>query len=592
MVTVQEVRPARPRLLSGLRGRVFGVVSGVLAVIILLLIAYPLGTTFVRVLFPDGVFNSAAFEYVLGSGVFWEAARNTVIVLGSSGLISLVIGTVFAWLNERTDARMGFISNVLPVLPLLVPSVAMAVGWVFLAQETSGSLNVLLRGIASLFGADMKTGPLNISSWPGLIFVYTLHLVPFVYLIVSVAFRNLDPAYEEAARISGARRFRTFVKISASSVLPSIASAALLVTIVGIAMFSVPVIIGSAARIDVLSVMTVRLIRGTFPARIAEGVVISLILSIVVLGLWFVQRRIASRQRHATIGGKAGGTSLVELGPWKWVARVAVFSFIAASTVLPFGALLLVALQPFWSPAIDFTTLSFQHFEDVFGGGIITRSLTTSLTLGVIGATIGIVVAAVLMEYARDRKGWRGNAVLGVTRLPGAITHIVLGVGFLVVLGAPPFGLQGTALILLLAYILVYMPQAATAAGSAIDQVGGELIEAGRMGGAGKGRVFSRITFPLMLPGLAAGWAMIFVVMVGDLTVSALLAGTSNPVVGFVILDIWENGTYSGLAALAAVITVVCTVAVVLVLYLGRGRRRVRSRKASGSVAPTITPTA
>ena len=279
--------------------------------------------------------------------------------------------------------------------------------------------------------------------------------------------------------------------------------------------------------------MTVRLIRGVYPARIAEGVVISLILTVVVLGVWAIQRRVSTRQRHATIGGKAGGSSLVELGRWRGVARFAIFTFVAASTVLPFGALLLVALQPFWSPSIKLSTLSLQHFGSLFSGGLIYRALTTSLTLGVVGATIGMTIAALLMDYARDRGGWRGNAVLGVTRLPGAIINIVLGVGFLVVLGAPPFDLKGTMLILLLAYIVIYMPQAATAAGSAIEQVGGELIESGRMAGAGKGQVFRRITFPLILPGLAAGWVMIFVVMVGDLTASALLAGTTNPVVGF-----------------------------------------------------------
>lgn len=583
MMSDMAVRQASSRERSrGIASLLFEIACGVAAVLMLLLVIYPLGAMFVRELLPSGTPNIAAFTYVLGSSAFWEAAGNTVIVLGVSGIISILIGTVFAWLNERTDARMGFFSSLLPVLPLLVPSVAMSVGWVFLAQETSGFINVFLRWIAGLFGVEMRRGPLNISSWAGLIFVYTLHLVPFSYLIVSVAFRNLDPSYEEAARISGAGRLRVFLRVSCASILPAIANSALLVTIVGIAMFSVPAIIGAAARIDVLSVMTVRLIRGVYPARIAEGVVISLILTVVVLGVWALQRRLSMRQRHATIGGKAGGSSLVELGPWRGIARFAVFAFVAASTVLPFGALLLVALQPFWSPSIKLSTLSLQHFQSLFSGGLIYRALTTSLTLGVVGATIGMTVAALLMEYARDRGGWRGNAVLGITRLPGAIINIVLGVGFLVVLGAPPFDLKGTMLILLLAYIVIYMPQAATAAGSAIEQVGGELIESGRMAGAGKGQVFRRITFPLILPGLAAGWAMIFVVMVGDLTASALLAGTTNPVVGFVILDIWENGLYSELAALAALISLICTAAVMFVLFIARGRR-------AGLVAGRVT---
>ena len=568
----QDYAPKRPKTSMG--SLLFEGANGLLAILMLLLVLYPIGAMFTRELLPAGGVNVEAFRVVLTSAAFWDAAKNTVIVLFASGVLSILIGTIFAWLNERTDAQMGFVSKFLPVLPLLVPSVAMSVGWIFLAQETSGFLNVFLRWIASLAGIEMTRGPFNISSWTGLIFVYTLHLVPFSYLIVSVAFRNLDPAYEEAARMSGAGRLRVFFRISSASVLPAIMNSALLVTIVGIAMYSVPVIIGSVARIDVLSVMTVNLVRGVYPPRIAEGVVISLILTAVVLGVWWLQRYLSGRQRHATIGGKAGGTSLVELGAWKWLARFLVLAFVAASTILPFAALLLVALQPFWSPKIDFSLLSLQHFEGLFKAGITQRALTTSLTLGVVGATLGMLIAAILMEYARDRGGWRANTVLGILRLPGAVINVVLGVGFLVVLGAPPFNLQGTALILLLAYIVIYMPQAATAAGSAIEQVGGELIESGRMAGAGKGRVFGRITLPLILPGLAAGWAMIFVVMVGDLTASALLAGTRNPVVGFVILDIWENGLYSALAALSALISIISTAAVMLVLYLGRGGRQ------------------
>lgn len=562
----------------------FELASGALAIAMLLLVLYPIGAMFVRELLPHGSLNLQAFRVVLGAPAFWDAARNTLIVLVASGILSILLGTIFAWLNERTDAQMGFVSKFLPVLPLLVPSVAMSIGWIFLAQETSGFLNVFLRWLAGLSGIHMTQGPLNISTWGGLIFVYTLHLVPFSYLIVSVAFRNLDPAYEEAARMSGAGRLRVFFRISSASVLPAILNSVLLVTIVGIAMYSVPVIIGSVARIDVLSVMTVNLIRGVYPPRTAEGVVISLILTVVVLGVWGIQRWMSGKQQHAMIGGKAGGTSLVELGAWKWVARAVVLAFVAASTILPFAALLLVAVQPFWSPYVDLSTLSLQHFQNLFEASITKRALITSLSLGVIGATIGMMVAAVLMEYSRDRGGWRANAVLGITRLPGAVINVVLGVGFLIVLGAPPFNLQGTALILLLAYIVIYMPQAATAAGSAIEQVGGELIEAGRMAGAGKGRVFGRITMPLILPGLAAGWAMIFVVMVGDLTASALLAGTKNPVVGFVILDIWENGLYSELAALAAIISMISTAAVMLVLFFGRGVRPGRSGSFLGRI--------
>jgi iron(III) transport system permease protein len=126
---------------------------------------------------------------------------------------------------------------------------------------------------------------------------------------------------------------------------------------------------------------------------------------------------------------------------------------------------------------------------------------------------------------------------------------------------------------LLLAYIVIYMPQAAISAGSGIDQISNEMLEASAVVGASKSRTFRRILLPLLRPSLTAGWALLFVVMLGDLTASALLAQGSNPVVGFVIYDIWDNGTFAQLATLASAVGFVSFIAVSLVLLLARPKR-------------------
>ncbi|QRP47903.1 iron ABC transporter permease [Amycolatopsis sp. FDAARGOS 1241] len=223
------------------------------------------------------------------------------------------------------------------------------------------------------------------------------------------------------------------------------------------------------------------------------------------------------------------------------------------------------------------------------------RALTVSGFLGILAATVGIVIAGLLVVYGRETGGWRARTLDAAMRFPGALSHIVIGVVFVATLTGPPFRLQGTLLALLLAFVVVHMPQAAVAAGSARDQIGDQLFEASRMSGATFARTVAKIAFPLMAPGLLAGWALLFVLAIGDLTVSALLSGTRNPVVGFVILNIWENGTYSSLAAMAMVITVVSGIIVGLSAALDRrssrsGPRRgllTRGRAAFRSVAST-----
>ena len=92
------------------------------------------------------------------------------------------------------------------------------------------------------------------------------------------------------------------------------------------------------------------------------------------------------------------------------------------------------------------------------------------------------------------------------------------------------------------------------------------------MSGAGPARTIRRVLFPLMRPGLAAGWALVFVLVIDELTVSAMLSGNSNSVVGFQLLFLYEYGLFPVLAALATVITAISLLVVGLVLIL-LGRR-------------------
>jgi iron(III) transport system permease protein len=145
-------------------------------------------------------------------------------------------------------------------------------------------------------------------------------------------------------------------------------------------------------------------------------------------------------------------------------------------------------------------------------------------------------------------------------------------VGVLLAFSGPPFNLSGTLVLLLMTYIVIHMPEASIAANAAVAQVGKELLEASSTSGATEGRTFREILMPLTLPGMVSGWALLFVLMAGELTASALLAGARNPVIGFVILDIWEQGTFGTLAALAFSFTIITSSIVIIVTWLSRRR--------------------
>jgi iron(III) transport system permease protein len=561
---------AAPGLARGRRPSPFALLSLLLALAVMALVVYPAARMLHAVFFADGSFGFAAFGEALGAAWLPETVVNTIVAVAGGGACAILVAALFAWLNERTDARLGAIGDLLPLVPLLIPAVAMSIGWIFLASPGAGFLNALIAFALEPLGLSFE---LNVTSWPGVIFVYTLYFVPYAYILLSAALRNVDPALEEASRLSGAGVWRTFLKVTLPAVKPAVIGAALLIVVVGVSLYSVPVIIANRAGIDILSVRILRLLTFSYPPRTDQAVVLSILMLVAISLVWVLQRHVLAGGHFATIGGRGARSGLVELGPWRWPARICMLGFLACASVLPLIAILIVSLQPFWQPAIDPSTLTFANYQQVLFASPVTRQgLQNSLLLGAAGGFIGMAAAAILALYIRRDPGPFGRFVDGVTKLPAALSHIVIAVGFLVAFGGPPFHLSGTLLLLLIAYLVIYLPEASIAANTAVAQIGRDLLEASATSGASEGRTFRKIVVPLMLPGLIGGWALLFVLMAGELTASSLLAGVGTPVIGFVILDIWEQGTFGQLAALAGTYTLLTSLVVLVAVRFGRGR--------------------
>jgi iron(III) transport system permease protein len=456
----------------------------------------------------------------------------------------------------------------------MIPSIALSIGWVLLAQPRAGFLNGFLRSLLEVVGIRLTEGPFDIGTWPGLIFVVMISLVPYAYIVVAPALRNMDSSLEEASRMAGAGPWRTAMEVTLPAIRPALAAAALLIVIIGVSLFSIPRTIGLLARVDTVSVYIVRLTQEA-PQRLDESVGVSVLMLGFLFLVWVAQRRMSKAGRHVTISGKSGSGAIVRLGKLRWVARAAILGYLLLVSAMPFFALVIVALQPFWQADIDVSVFRIENFTNFFLSPTSRArpALWNSLQLAALGATIGILVAAIVVTYAREVKGARGNLILGVTKIPAAIPNLVIGVAMLVALAGAPFRLSGTLLILLLGYLVAYMPQASIAAEVARGQVGQELLEASSMLGGSRGRTFRRILLPLMRPGLAYGWALLFVLIMGDLTISAILAGPGNQVVGSIFLDIWDSGVFRELAALGTIVCITSLTVVGLVTSVRRGRR-------------------
>jgi iron(III) transport system permease protein len=546
------------------------------AVIVLGIVAVLVGL--VQHVVSDAQSFGTAFHQIAHSPATKSLLRNTVVVVGVSAVVSVAIAAVLAWLNERTDARLGVIAGVMPVVPMLLPSIAGAIGWTLLCSPRAGFINVYLQQLGHHLGVHVPV--LDVFTMPGLIFVYSIYMVPQAYLPIAAAFASLDPSLEEASRVSGKGPWRTLARISVPAVWPAILSGLLLTLVYGLSVFSIPLIIGTQAHIDVLPVQIIRLLTASYPPQLSQALILAAIIFVVLAIVWWINARVVSRGNFATISGKSSGERRLELGaPVRYTARLVMVVYLLIASVLPMLALLAVSFQAFWSGRLGHYRL--DNYRAAFrSGSEIASALKNSLVLGAVAATVGMVLA-VIISWRVARGGVFGRVVDGITKLPTSLSHIVIAVALLAVVAGPPLKLSGTFAILLIAYLVIYLPQGLVNAQASYARVGGELIEASLVCGEGNAGTLRRVSAPLMLRGLTSGWAFVFVAVIGDITATTILASTHTPAVGFVILEIFNNGTFPQLATLAVVITGISAVVVLSVLALGT-RERTRRRGVIG----------
>ncbi|MEV0106469.1 ABC transporter permease subunit [Nocardia sp. NPDC050799] len=553
------------------RPKSFDTVALTIALALILLVGVPLLNVAVDIFWQDGGFGLDAVKNTLAIPDLGELILNTVVVVAASSVLAVVIGTLIAWANERTDARMGLLNDVLPYLPFLLPPIAGAVGWTMLLSPKAGLINAWLRDGLDIIGIHLDSGPFDINTWYGLVMVYTIYAVPYVYMNVSAALTTFDSSLEEASRLSGAGYLTTLRRVTIPALAPSIGAGLLLCTWFGFGMFSIAAIIGTPADIDVIAVRIVHLLTFSYPPEEDLALGLSTIVMIFVGLSYYVQYRVLRNSRFSSIAGKSTTHQITRLGKWRPVVRGLVLLYVVLSTVLPMAGLFLVALNGYWTPKIQWDSLGFDAFRTALAEDPKTQqAFTNSLGLGLIGGLIGIAAAAIFSIYLAQHRNKATQAVDAAIKLPSSISHMVIAVGILLLLGGSPFYLGGTWLILLLGYLAIYLPQASIASDAAVAVVGRELAEASKISGGRDWKTLLRIYAPLMLPGLVAGWALLFIRIVGDLTASAILSGTNNVVVGFRILEVFNGGSYATLAALSATLVLVTGAVLLLVIWTSR----------------------
>lgn len=551
-----------PRLDSAL------LVPLVAVLLLLYLVAFPLTMLLLGSVSVEGEpakgLTLANYVDTYTSPATYRLLANSVLYAFGSSLLALTLGTGLAWIIERTNTpgRRAFFA--LSLVPLIVPGIVSTIAWIFLL---SGQIGVVNRALMAVTG--LQDPPFDIFSLGGMMWAEGLHLSPLVFLIMSAAFKSMDPSLEESALTSGSNTGQTLRRITLPILLPAFASATLIMFVRGLESFEVPRLIGVPARIPVLTSQIFDQLH-EYPADYGGAGALAVgLLAISAAGVWLYQRLTRRSERYATVTGKAFRPRVLDLGRWRYATLAALVLYFLLIIGLPFGILLFASFIPFYIPSLDMLSkLTLENYRFVFEHPSARDGVRNSLLLGATAATATMALTAVI-AWITTKTRLRGRAALDfLAFVPIAIPGLVLGVSFILQYLSPAFRflpIYGTLWILVIAYTTKYLPYGMRTNSSAMLQIHRELEEAGAVSGASWWTMFRRITLPLLRPALVAGWLYIFIVSVRELSASVLLVTSESTVLAVVIFDLFESGKSNAVAALSVMLIITLVLIVIAV---------------------------
>ena len=524
----------------------------------------------------EGRLSLGHFREALSRRLYVQALKNSLILGAWTALLSVAVGLPMAWAVSRTDVPAKPFIHATATVAYLTPPYLTAIAFVNLFSPNAGLVNQWVRDV---LGLPQLT--FNIHSMAGLVLVTVLHTFPFVYLLAASALQSVDASMEESARILGAGAGGPRAPSPCRSWPPPILAGALVAFVNAIALFGSQAIIGLPGRIFTLPTRIYALF--DHPPRYGLASALSLVFVAITVVALALQRRYLARRSYVTLGGKGNRPQVVPLGGARWGALAFCIGVFVVAVLAPYLTLLAVSVSRSWG--LDFwQNLTLQHYRFIlFEYDVTRRAIVNSLVLAAAAATLTVLLGS-LIAWGDLRTRLPGRKLLDyVSLVPLGLPGIVMAVALIQFWLRVPVPIYGTLLIILLAYSARYIPLAARSANAAFRQVDTSLEETARVTGAGWLRTFGSITLPLARPGLFAGWLLVFVPAIQELSASILLFSSGSMTLAVAVYNLYETGYLGPVAALAIVTMVIIGAAIWLATRLGRRARAAVHRDASSA---------
>lgn len=498
----------------------------------------------------NGKAGFGAYQTIAGSGL-GAATIDTFIFAVGTTVVSMVVGAALAWYVARTDAPLRWLAYVVAFLGLAVPGIVNVVGWILLFGNGNGQGDAVL---SSWLGHHIG---ISVESMPGMIFVESLLSIPIVFFLMIGPLQSFNSSLEEAASIHGGRPWVVLRRITVPLLLPTIASATLLIVIRSMQAFEVPVLLGVPAHTHIFTAELYETLHGSLVPDYSSAAAYGTILVIALLMLVTFENRLTrDARKYAVVTGRGNISSRRRLHKTKYLPLVLNIVLLLCY-LLPTLYLLYSSFERNISGSLSLHNLTLSNYRAMWTSPGFGQAFTDTLIVAALTSVITVVIT-LASAWLSARSASRSSRLLNLlTNAPLVIPGVVFGFGILLFYLYSPIPLFGTLWAIVLAFVALYLPYGMRSLRPAIVGISTELEEAARVSGASETAVGRRIVLPLVRPSAMGTALFVFFNAFRELAVAALIITAATPLLSTQLLDSLVNGDLAEVSALGTFIMAV-----------------------------------
>ena len=526
-----------------------------------LFIVYPFYTILTKSVFSNKVEGLTLYNFVrfFSKPYYYQTLIRSIVVCSATVLTTTIIGVPIAYVMTRYNIAGKQLLHIFIIMSLMSPPFIGAYSWILLMGR-----NGLVAKLFKLVGMTAPT----IYGRGGIIFVFTLHLFPYIYLYTSGAMNSIDASLEEAAENLGMNKLKRIWTVTLPVILPSILAGCVMVFMTALADFGTPMLLGEGYTVLPVLVYNEYMSESAVNPYMASALSV-IIVACSLLVLTF-QKLVIDKRNYQMSSLRPPQET--QLHGWK---RFAVSLPIYIVVFLAFLPQIVVVCQSFVERSFSGMVkgINLNNYRAILSrlGTNIRNTYVFSLVAIVFIIIMGILVSYILVR----KKGKVASLIDTLIMFPYVIPGSVLGIGLIVAFNRKPMILVGTSAIMIISYVVRKLPYTVRSGSAFLYQMDPSVEEASINLGVSPMKTFFTVTARMMQPGVMSGAVLSWITCINELSSSIMLYSGKTSTIAVAIYQEVTRMSDGTAGALATILTVTTIISLLIVFRLTKGKVKI-----------------